>query len=391
MKFSTLKILVYIIFIGIGSLIYYENNFNDRITHSQKERQVVFEKYSPDKTLILSHRGSRYLLPENTILAFQTAMDLGADVIETDVRLTSDGELVMFHDKLVDRTTNGSGVVESHTLQELRYLDAGYRFSPDNGTSYPYRSKGIKIPTIWELFHKLSPDYQINIEIKEDDVVVAEKLWKAITEAMEGTGRKSRSLVIGCRFCAPTKRIRELAQQYANEKGLDRLPITTSGCEKEVTKFVILSQLYLAKIYYRFKPIDSFELLQIPTHSGAIRLDNEKVLSSAKHLGLHTHFWVINNVQEINRVLDLNVEGIISDRPERCIRIFKERGMKPQSQIIPQPLPNNSTGTYFQPTFDIEENHTCISLVCKLLQKSYHIAISLSLAFIVYRIFKKKY
>ena len=83
--------------------------------------------FSPAGFMVIAHRGGRSLGPENTLYTFRRAVDMGVDVLEIDVHLTRDNHLVVIHDKTVDRTTNGSGTVESFKLVELKKLDAGYR------------------------------------------------------------------------------------------------------------------------------------------------------------------------------------------------------------------------------------------------------------------------
>jgi len=111
--------------------------------------------------LIEAHRGDRANAPENTLAAFSRAIDLGADSIELDVRLSLDGVPVVIHDDRVDRTTNGSGPVEGLTCEELRRLDAGSWFSP--------RFTGERIPLLAEVVDLLAGrDMLLNVELKSD-------------------------------------------------------------------------------------------------------------------------------------------------------------------------------------------------------------------------------
>ena len=84
------------------------------------------------KPVVTAHRGFSGRYPENTLLAFEKAVELGVDIVEFDVRATSDGELVIIHDALLDRTTDGSGSVSSHTLADLKRLNAAYWRGPHN-------------------------------------------------------------------------------------------------------------------------------------------------------------------------------------------------------------------------------------------------------------------
>ena len=108
--------------------------------------------------MIIAHRGDITNAPENTIPAFRKALDVGADGIELDVRLTKDEKLVVFHDRCLDRTSNGAGPVNHYTLEEARGLDAGSWFDP--GFS------GERPPTLDEVFESLPPDFLINVEMK---------------------------------------------------------------------------------------------------------------------------------------------------------------------------------------------------------------------------------
>ena len=108
--------------------------------------------------LIIAHRGDAANAPENTIPAFRKALDLGADGIELDVRLTKDEKLVVFHDRRLDRTSNGHGPVNHHTQSEVLGLDAGSWFGPD--------FMGEQPPTLDEAFESLPSDFLINVEMK---------------------------------------------------------------------------------------------------------------------------------------------------------------------------------------------------------------------------------
>ena len=108
--------------------------------------------------LIIAHRGHLSAAPENTMSAFLGALAAGADGIELDVRLTRDGQLVVFHDRQLDRTSNGHGLVDHHTLAEIRSLDVGSWFS--------HQFKGESAPTLDQVFEALPSDYLINVEMK---------------------------------------------------------------------------------------------------------------------------------------------------------------------------------------------------------------------------------
>lgn len=110
------------------------------------------------QTKIIGHRGGAAGYPENTLIAFRKAVELGADGVEFDVQLTKDGEVVVIHDEFIDRTMNGSGLVKDHTLEDLRELNVGEFFDSN--------FKEEKIPTLREVLEVVKDLEIINIELK---------------------------------------------------------------------------------------------------------------------------------------------------------------------------------------------------------------------------------
>ena len=111
-----------------------------------------------DYPLIIAHRGDVESAPENTLEAFRSAVERGADGVELDVRLTKDGTAVAMHDRRVNRTTSGRGPVGTYTFDQLKTLDAGSWFD--------LRFKKAKVPSLEEIFQELPPDFLVNVELK---------------------------------------------------------------------------------------------------------------------------------------------------------------------------------------------------------------------------------
>ncbi|MBP2071132.1 glycerophosphoryl diester phosphodiesterase [Thermoanaerobacterium butyriciformans] len=128
------------------------------------------------KPLVIAHRGDSRNAPENTLISFKKALEMGVDGIELDVQLTKDGQLVVIHDERVDRTTDGIGYVKDFTLKELKMLDAGIKFDK--------KFAGERIPTLFEVFELIKyKNLIVNIEIKSGIVLypgIEEKLIKMI-------------------------------------------------------------------------------------------------------------------------------------------------------------------------------------------------------------------
>jgi glycerophosphoryl diester phosphodiesterase len=136
---------------------------------------------SHEGTLNIAHRGGVHEFPEHTLHAYEGALLAGADVLEADVHLTSDGELVVLHDFTVDRTTDGEGAVEELTLEAIQALDAAYWFTRDGGATYPERAMGHRIPTLREVFHAF-PEAPYVIEVKPASITVGLMLADLIRE-----------------------------------------------------------------------------------------------------------------------------------------------------------------------------------------------------------------
>ena len=126
---------------------------------------MKFKSFLDPLPRVVAHRGDSANYPENTIPAFISASRMDIDIIETDVHLTKDGELVIWHDDTLERNTDGTGTLESKTLEELKKLDAGYTFTKDGGKTFPFRGKGIKLCTLDEAL-KACPDVRFNIDLK---------------------------------------------------------------------------------------------------------------------------------------------------------------------------------------------------------------------------------
>ena len=121
---------------------------------------------------------------ENTIPSMQAAFDLGADMVELDIRLTKDNKLAVFHDFTLEYRTDGTGEVKDYTMAELKTLDIGYGYTADNGQTYPFRGKGIGLmPELGEVFTAF-PDKELLIHVKDSDIKTYEVLWNDYLSTM---------------------------------------------------------------------------------------------------------------------------------------------------------------------------------------------------------------
>jgi len=254
---------------------------------------------------LFGHRGASGVVPENTLDAFAAGVHAGADHLELDVHATADGEIVILHDDVVDRTTDGSGPVRSFELTALRGLDAGYRFRAPDGT-YPYRGRGLGIPTLAELLAAL-PDVPLNIEVKQAEPPIV----AAVLAVLDRFGARERTLLAAEDGAIMTS-IRAAAPD-----------VLTSFSAPEVAEFVYrLRDGELAG--YRPPGI----ALQVPPAFGDVQIITEASVGAAHELGLEIHAWTINDEVEMDRLLDLGVDALMTDFPARAAAVLRRRAVR---------------------------------------------------------------
>lgn len=253
--------------------------------------------------LTLAHRGGKGLYPENTILAFEKAREMGVDVLEIDVHPTKYGKIVVIHDDTVDRTTNGKGKVRELTYEEIEKLDAAYNFSKDGGKTFPFRGKGIKIPLLSQVLSKFN-DMRISIEIKESDGNTEEK----VLDLIEKYDMEDKVIVASENY-EILKKVREL-----NPK------IATSMSEKEVRNFYISFITFVPLNFYKAKG----DALMIPTEAEGKNLSTKRFINAAHSKGLKVIYWTINDEEKMRELIKLGVDGIITDYPDKLMRVLKE-------------------------------------------------------------------
>ncbi len=259
---------------------------------------------------VFAHRGGAGLWPENTLFAFRRAWEMGVDVLELDVHGTRDGYIVVIHDPTVDRTTNGTGAVREMTLAEVQALDAGYWFTPDGGQTYPYRGQGIRIPTLEEVFDAL-PDARFNIEVKSNDPPIV----AALANLIERKGMTDKVIVGSFR----QEIVDELRQRLPN--------VATFASREEIQSFWVFHTLGLSRAW---RPVP--DTLQVPTEYTVqgVRLTvvSPRFVRSAHALGVRVDVWTINDPDEMARLLDMGVDGIMTDYPDRLLELLRARGLR---------------------------------------------------------------
>ncbi|PFA68402.1 glycerophosphodiester phosphodiesterase [Bacillus sp. AFS015802] len=294
-----LIMLVIAFFVSFSSIVYW----------LPVKRAVAppFLQKENERPLVIAHQGGKLLAPGNTIEAFQNAASLGADVIETDIHITKDGHLVTIHDPTVDATTDGHGYVKDYTLKELQRLDAAYNFQDLKG-DYSYRGKHIYVPTLEEVFQRF-PHMRINIEVKDDNPQErTEEIVQKLMALIEEYDMEDKVLIASF-----DQNIINSFETYSKGR------VATQGGKQEARKFVILHKLFLRNLYKT--DVDAF---QLPVQEGNFDLTQPILLSGAHRIGLHVHYWTINDPETMERLINLGADGIITDRPDLLLKILRK-------------------------------------------------------------------
>ncbi len=256
-----------------------------------------------ERPLVIAHQGGDGLWPGNTMYAFEHANELGVDVLEMDIHITKDGQLVIMHDETVDRTTDGTGEIESMTLSELQQLDAAYDWSVDEGETFPYRGRGITVPTLEEVFQAF-PGKRMTIEIKKTNASMAKPFCELIRK------HKMQDKVLVASF--HDERMKEFRDTCSE--------VATSSARRETTEFVLFTKGFMGRL---FSP--KFLALQVPEESNGITIMTEAFVRAAHERGLAVEPWTINDPEQMRQYIEWGVDGIITDRPDLMLEILGRR------------------------------------------------------------------
>lgn len=225
--------------------------------------------------LTIGHRGAMGYAPENTLASFEKALELGVDMIELDVTLCKSGEIVVFHDDRLERTTNGEGYIHDKTWHELSTLDAG---------------QGQQIPSLKQVLDLINRQVPVNIELKNQQVA------KPVVKLLKG---------------------------YMNDKGWDPEDFIISSfdhlalrefkktCpEIEIAALIGIIPTDLAEIAVR---------LEASALNPCIDFISQELVNDAHAKGLKVFVWTVNHPEDIDRMKALNVDGIFTNFPDRVI------------------------------------------------------------------------
>ncbi|VAW31387.1 Glycerophosphoryl diester phosphodiesterase [hydrothermal vent metagenome] len=252
--------------------------------------------------VVLAHRGWRGCYPENTMLSFQKAAEMPIDGLEIDIHTTADGVLVVCHDATVERTTDGNDRIQNYTFTELQKLDAGYRFTSDDGQTFPFRGQGITIPALAEVFETY-PQLWINIDMKQEKPSMIRSFADLIQQHH-----------VAHRLC-----VGSFSDQTVADFRRDCPGVARTASHAEVIRLFVLNKLWLSGLYW-----GQGHVLQIPEvdEDSGLRLVTPRFVKAAHRNNIAVHVWTVNETADMQRLIDIGVDGLISDYPDRVLKFL---------------------------------------------------------------------
>ncbi|MBI5105465.1 MAG: glycerophosphodiester phosphodiesterase [Solirubrobacterales bacterium] len=251
--------------------------------------------------LAIAHRGGAGEAPENTLPAFAAAVELGYRHLETDVHLTRDGVLVAFHDAALDRVTDGTGAIAQLRLADVRAADAGHAFTPDGGRTFPFRGAGVQVPTLEELLAAWPATF-LNIDPKSDTCVAP---LAALLDRHAAWDR----VCLGAFSDARLRSLRALGRGRA--------------CTSMGPRAVALARA--ASAAGRVPRLGA-DCVQVPPRHGRVPIVTARFVAAAHRAGLPVHVWTIDDEAEMERLLDLGVDGVMTDELRLLRSVLLRRG-----------------------------------------------------------------
>ena len=242
------------------------------------------------KPIVWAHRGASGTYPENTIPAFEEAIRMGSNGIELDIQLTKDGEMVVCHDETIDRTSDGHGYIKDYTLEQLRQFNFNKK-KPELGF--------VSIPTIQEVIDLIKPtDLLLNIELKTS-IFFYEGIEKKIVDLVRKEDMQDRVIFSSFNHYS----IKTIKKLYKKAK----------------TAFLYMDSPIDMADYAKKHGVDAL-------HPALYNIQYQKEMELAKKAKLEINVWGVNLPEHILACMDMEVDGIMTDYPDKAIEIIKRKG-----------------------------------------------------------------
>lgn len=243
--------------------------------------------------LVIAHRGGALLAPENSWESFENCDQLGFHLVESDAHLTADGRVVLIHDPVLERVSDGFGPVATHTWDELKDVRI-------NGSE--------RGPVLLEDVLLAFPHLRLNLDAK------VEAVWRPMVDILRKHDATDRVLLASF-DSSRLARIREYSPEFQTSLG-----------QKEVARLVLASKAGVIddRLGLRWRR-QRIVAAQVPLKFGAIPIVNKRFVATAHHMGIAVHVWTVNEPEEIVAALEMGVDGIITDHPVLAREIISAR------------------------------------------------------------------
>jgi glycerophosphoryl diester phosphodiesterase len=251
------------------------------------------------RPLLFAHRGASLHAPENTLEAFELGVLQGANVLELDVHMTRDGEVVVMHDATVDRTTNGTGLVRDMTWAQLSELDAGYKFIDRSGRTF-FRDRGVTVPKLADVLLAF-PQMGFNIEVKQGEPSMIAQTLQVLDRI------RPQNVLLTAGNDAIMRDLEAAKPSYPLGMSHGQCRIAVKGGSLEAFRG---------------------RAMQVPPRYLWMRVVTKKLLAKAHAAGVEVHVWTINTPSKAQPLVDLGVDGIMSDDPGVLVDVMRRSPSK---------------------------------------------------------------
>ncbi len=256
-----------------------------------------------EKPLLYAHRGASMEFPENSMAAFERAVKIGVDVIESDAHITADGHVVLCHDGTGERLAGVPKSVADCPLIDVQSWDIGFNHGISK-EGRPYADKGHRIPTLSEALSSF-PGMRWNIDIKVKGSAAASHVAQHIRDL------EAEQRVLLASFSSRTlKKIR--SKGYRGETGMGQV---------DVVHMAAVPQFFM-ELFPSFRP--GGHRVQVPIRSGPFLFASKSFVEKCRTFGMAVDFWTINTKSQARMLLDLGVDGIMTDDPKMVKVLFDD-------------------------------------------------------------------
>ena len=255
------------------------------------------------RTLVIPHAGGDGLFPENTLLAYERTMAMGADVVDVDLQISSDGVVVAIHDGNTRRTTGHDALVSSLAISQLQKLDAGWSFAIKG--KQPFRNKSVRIPTLEEILKRF-PKTLLSLDLKNESMKMVKPVCNLLrkynrrNDAFVGSNNDPQILAFR-KQCPDVRTSATMVDVYASQAARD---------SKDAN----------------FKPDTVID--QPPYRIGGRILVDSESLAFAHGHGVAILTWVVNDPADMKTLVKLGVDGIYTAYPDRLLKVIRDLDAK---------------------------------------------------------------